>query len=248
MKYAYVQQVAGKYSDSGSIAAYEGFTKLGYEVIPFSFYDLQAGELKLSKDRPLNGGIETMQECFRQMEIECPGALDYPEALHGFLGRTIEKKTFGDVRKIDDYNANPVFVKPIAHKAFNGHFFKGKRADNLINFVHVKDAEPVWVSTPVEFVSEWRVYVLHNAVVGIGHYGFGNKLIFPDSYRIESMIDAYTATSPAAYGLDVGVTNIGQTLLVEINDILSLGNYGCRPKPYAESILARWDEVVGNGK
>ena len=245
-KRAYVQTVAGKYSDSGSCAAAEGLVRLGYEVIPFSASELTNGDLELSKDSPVNAGIEVMQLVFKQLGMDLPPALDYPESIKHHLGRKMERKVFGDIRAMENFDT-PVFAKSVAHKVFNGHLFQGKRADNLIQFVHIKDQEPVWVCEPVKFISEWRVYVLRGEVVGIGHYGFGDQLVFPDRNEIYAMIKDYE-NPPASYGLDVGISQ-GEwnrdTLLVEVNDSLSLGNYGCRPKPYAQMIEARWNELMG---
>jgi hypothetical protein len=240
---AYVQTVAGYFSCSGSAAARQGFEELGYEVVGFSYQELKAEELLLRPDRPLNGGIETMQECFRQMGVICPGALDYPDSLKNFLGRDIRFGTMRDIRNMDSFK-DPVFIKPVEHKLFNGALLQGKRADNLINFVHIADDVKIQISEVVEFISEWRFYILDKKVVGVGHYGFGNPLIFPDGDIVQAIIDRYH-DAPISYGLDVGITSDDRVLLVEINDSLSLGNYGCRPKPYARMIGARWFEVLG---
>lgn len=50
--------------------------------------------------------------------------------------------------------------------------------------------------------------------------------------------------APVTYALDFGVTDEGQTLLVEFNDFTSLGSYGLDPKLYASLITERWMELT----
>ena len=40
------------------------------------------------------------------------------------------------------------------------------------------------------------------------------------------------------------MTNEGKTVLIEINDGFSLGNYGMKSYEYARFLEARWDELV----
>jgi len=49
---------------------------------------------------------------------------------------------------------------------------------------------------------------------------------------------------PAAFGIDFGITPDSKTLLVEVNDGRSLGNYGLAPQVYALFLQARWDEMA----
>ena len=45
--------------------------------------------------------------------------------------------------------------------------------------------------------------------------------------------------------MDFGVTDRGETRLVEVNDGFSLGCYGLEPILYARLLCARWSELVG---
>lgn len=44
--------------------------------------------------------------------------------------------------------------------------------------------------------------------------------------------------------MDFGVTNTGATILVEVNDGYSLGNYGLDSLLYAKLLSARWTELT----
>ena len=50
---------------------------------------------------------------------------------------------------------------------------------------------------------------------------------------------------PAGCALDFGITDDGQTLLIEFNDGFSLENYGVEPTLYAILLTARWAEING---
>jgi hypothetical protein len=48
---------------------------------------------------------------------------------------------------------------------------------------------------------------------------------------------------PVSGSIDVGVTKDGKTVLVEVNDSYSLGNYGIGSILYARMIEERWREL-----
>lgn len=50
--------------------------------------------------------------------------------------------------------------------------------------------------------------------------------------------------APIAYGLDIGVTSDGRTLVVEVNDGYALGNYGLSALNSINFHKARWKEMV----
>ncbi len=44
--------------------------------------------------------------------------------------------------------------------------------------------------------------------------------------------------------MDFGVTFESETILIEVNDGFSIGNYGLADYHYARLLEARWDELV----
>lgn len=100
----------------------------------------------------------------------------------------------------------------------------------------------------VDFVSEWRVYLCRDEILGVCNYT-GDNLIFPDSLAIKAM--GYAAPSlhdfPKAFALDVGVVykdGSYSTYLVECNDFYALGNYGLSPKLYTRALNTRWRQLL----
>lgn len=84
--------------------------------------------------------------------------------------------------------------------------------------------EKVFVSTPVNFVSEWRVFVFRSRIVDARPYT-GNHLVAPNEGRIKKMVEAMGDTLHA-YTLDVGVTDSGETVVVEVHNFIACGLYG----------------------
>jgi hypothetical protein len=51
-------------------------------------------------------------------------------------------------------------------------------------------------------------------------------------------------TSPVAYTLDVAITGMGSTPLIEANDFWSMSSYGLESVIYAEMLHDRYFEIV----
>lgn len=135
-----------------------------------------------------------------------------------------------------------IFVKPVAadRKLFVGSPFRTFR--DTIRAAHIPHDRPVVLSEIVDFVSEYRAFVLDGEILGLRHYK-GDFRIFPDPGIIDAAIEA-CLPSPAAYGIDFGVTKEGRTLLVETNEAFSLGCYGLTPVLYSTLLERRWNELM----
>ncbi len=51
-------------------------------------------------------------------------------------------------------------------------------------------------------------------------------------------------SAPKGYAIDFGLTDKGETLLIEVNDGYSLGCYGLFDLDYAKLLSARWAELT----
>jgi hypothetical protein len=234
---ALIQSKAGNpYNISAAIAAY-GFTLRGYDVIPFAIDEIDTFSFK--KEAVVVGGVGTYRRVFQKLGINWEGN-SYPPSLTGFLGREIKKIQLNDLAEYVE--TRPRFIKP-AHdnKDFTGFVCKDRWDPRLGGmdgemFLNIADI--------VCFKSEYRVYVLEGKIQNVSRY-YGLADLFPNGRMIREMISAYE-DAPISYGLDVGVDDKGQTLLVETNEGLALGNYGLAPALHAKMIAARWHEVMGD--
>jgi hypothetical protein len=132
-------------------------------------------------------------------------------------------------------------VKPVPsdRKLFDGVVFRAFK--DMIPTAYIPPDQPVVCSEVVEFVTEYRVFVLEQDVIGIKHYK-GDFRRYPDCAVVDAAVAAYWP-SPSAYGIDFGVTRDGRTLLVETNDGYSLGCYGLPPLLYSTLLERRWLEL-----
>ena len=235
MRPVYIQtKTDGSFTNSNSYAAWEGFSALGCKVRTFQADEL--AQLELEPDALVHAHVGIVWQALAQLGFSVPQALGIPTELEPFLGRRQWRSTLGAVRTLEDV---PTFIKPLANgKAFTGHVVSVFR--DLIRTASLPNDFPVLMQDVVRLESEWRVFILQCEVLGVGHY-YGDPLRFPDAEVIKQLLQIQQ-NPVAAYGLDVGVTATGQTLLVELNDGYALGHYGLPPTKYAWLLEARWDE------
>jgi hypothetical protein len=196
---------------------------------------------ELTNDTLVYAGVPYTIAALNHLGVALPEVLDYPTALSPIFGRTISKATLGELRYRK--SSFPVFVKPRGGtKLFNGFTYTGT-IDDQIRINTFDNEVPIWLSEVVEFVSEYRVLIHQGLVFACRHYK-GDCSVFPDMNVATQAIKLFK-DAPVGYSIDLGVTDSGHTILVEVNDAWALGSYGTPPIPYTEMIINRWKEIVG---
>lgn len=216
-------------------AAYQGFRELGIETKPFYSLDDLSG---WRPDELIVGGLGAVLPKLREYGMEAP-ELDYPEQLSSYLGRQIWKTSLDNV--LADKSIRPVFIKPVKDKLFTGFVLQTEK--DLPKLSNCAPQEPVLCSEVIPFSAEWRVFVRYGKILDVRPY-YGDWRVHYQVNLIESAVRCYT-DAPAGYAMDFGVTETGETLLVEVNDGFSLGCYGLEPISYAKLLSARWAELTG---
>lgn len=236
---AHVQKDRGEFANINTLTAFLGFREKGYEVRCFDVANLP--EIEVARDTPVIGGIPVVVAALSRLGITPPELPSIPVPLEPFAQRRTWKTTMQAARNCAE-RGESIFVKPIPadRKLFSGLVFTKFR--DTIATAHVPPTYPVICSDPVDFVSEYRVFVLDREILGIRHYK-GDFRLFPDVRVIDAAIAAYI-TAPAAYGIDFGITSDARTLLVEVNEGYSLGCYGLSPVLYSSMIERRWNELT----
>lgn len=225
--------------DETAFAVYSACRILDIEPVLYQFTRDIAPEL--ARDTLVYAGVPYTIAAWNLLGIPVPEVLDYPSSLANYFGRTITQSTLGELRFRK--SSVPVFVKPMkGTKLFNGFIYTGSIEDQIRLNTFEGDT-PIWVSDVVEFVSEYRVLVHQGLVFACRHYK-GDCSTFPDMDLARAATHEFL-NAPVGYSLDLGVTQDGRTLLVEVNDAWALGSYGTPPIPYTEMILNRWKEIVG---
>ena len=206
----------------------------GEEVILYQYFS----EIKqLTSDDTVVDYITETRALLKMMGLDVP-VYDYPIELNEFYGRKIYAGILGEIVNIPDNWGK--FIKPKAgSKVFTGRVVNG--TNNLIG-IGLPFDYPIWISEVVEFIAEWRCFVLDGQVLDVRPYT-GDYHVHLDPSVIDEAISCWK-DAPVAYGLDIGVTRNGRTLVVEVNDGYVLGNYGLSPLNSINFHKARWKEMV----
>lgn len=247
---ALVQQVKmGHPSYEGMERSAYWFWERGYEVIRFEYSELERGDFdELLKQHAestiVRAGVGTVRLALQRAGKQTPDIGDLPADIRTFAARRVWESTLGQIRS-ESVNSNfdpPIHVKPLLQqKLFTGLLVS--RFGDLIPTAHLADDVPILCQERVNFLSEWRCYILRDKVLHVGYYK-GDPLLFPDPEVMRQAIPQFGAR-PIAFALDWGITDTGATVLVEVNDGFSLGNYGLWGHLYTAMVEARWRELMG---
>jgi len=254
---AFVKVRKGNFPDVNYYLAWKGFCEIGYDVIKFEEEEID--NLEISKETPVFAGVGTCRKIIKKFfDWDYVGINPYPEELKDFMHRDVRRGKWSEFRK--EAEEKHLFVKPVVQKQFIGDVVSSILS--TIKMGTVPEDNEVYICDPVDFLSEWRVYVHDHEVIAVKQY-FGKEIenyrLTPSYNTVEEMIKAYKPVAPISYGLDVGIIfkdysdydkrcdprlgSYRETVLVEINDGICLGNYGLDSIHYAEMISARWIEL-----
>ena len=231
---AFIHTVGGRPFNEECEVAWHGFEKLGVECVPFSDNDVLD---QATRYDVVVGGMMVCEHALALQGVSAP-RVDYPHNIREFLGREIDEKAVEAIRP----DGLPVFVKPVLEKDLPGVVINSM--DELAPYLEKGNSYLLYVSEPVKFVSEWRVFVRYRRILGVGHYQ-GDIGIVPDWTVAARAISHLYSDRPNGYGLDLGVTDDGRTLVVEVNDGFALGSYGLDDVAYALLLSARWAQLLG---
>lgn len=184
------------------------------------------------------GSVEFMREAFAAFNLEAPADLDYPVASEGdlrrILGRSVQRQTVTEGMK-------GLFIKPVVTKAFPAKVYDIVPREII--------GQEAWVSEPVEFRHEWRVYVLKGRILGHAQYDPGEETpLGHEGLALAGKVIKLMEQSPtkphSAYAIDIGLVG-NRAVLVEINDGWATGFYPAAIKPvqYLNWLQSRWIDI-----
>lgn len=218
--------------------ARRGMWTLNVETAPFEWIDDIDEFHDLGPNVGIAGYIGDVHRGLKVLNKPIPLNVDYPEVLTEFLGRKIWISTLEEVRA----SINKVFVKPREHKAFTGFVWLNDK-ESRGRIVTQHDDCPVFISEPVNFVAEYRTFILYRKIIDCRRYK-GDWSVAPNRDVVESAVKTMGRRALHAYCLDFGITDDGRTLLVEMNEGYAFGHYGLHPVSYARMLSARWKEMT----
>lgn len=203
-----------------------------------SFTDVS--NVPANKENIIVGSVEQCTQWLRQSGYQLPEQPSL-KIFTPVLGRSVKEVNISVA--YDMLESGPIFVKPSTQiKAFTG--FVAINGASLSIFSEGYQGD-VWVQTVVDIVSEYRVYINNNKIMGVKHYS-GDPLIFPNVDVINQAFDiAKEHIDFHSYTLDFGVLEDGSTILIEFNDGWAIGNYGLDPVDYYLFVRDRWLQLTG---
>ena len=235
----YIRQNSNReFITTNGAIAYDGFRKLGWEIVPFFAND----DLDdLQPDQVVVGCIDHVHKAFLKLGITPPDEINYPDELQKFLGRNIWKSHVNYIAKHPElWN---IFIKPSKDtKKFTGRLVNSPK-DLISCGDELVDTE-IWCSEPVKFMAEWRCFVRYNQILDVRLYR-GDWGVHFNPQVIKDAVAAYKS-APASYAIDFGLTDAGETLLVEVNEGYSIGCYGLFSTEYAQFLSTRWAEITNS--
>jgi hypothetical protein len=214
-----------------------GFWELNCEVVPYYWIDDIDAITDLGPTVGISGWIGDVHRALTKLGKTIPANIDYPPELQEFLGRTIRSGTLGEVRS----SINRVFVKPQEQKAFTGFVWDNDATSRSRIVLHDDDV-PVFIADPIVIRSEHRAFIMRDKVRDVRRYR-GDYSLAPNKSVVEAAVKKMKGHA-AAYCLDWGITDAGQTVLIEMNEGFSFGPYGMAPSMYARMLSARWNELT----
>lgn len=131
-------------------------------------------------------------------------------------------------------------MKPVEDKKFTGVVVRTSK--DLIGYGSCYDNADVICSEVLDIKAEWRVFVRYGEILDVRQYKGDWRMHF-NPRIIENCIKDYVS-APAGYVADFGVTDKGDTVLIEVNDGYSIGCYGLLHINYAKLLSARWAELT----
>lgn len=218
--------------------------RLGIEVVPYFAKLVQRRQLPIDRECFIYGDMDAMHGAMKQLGIEIPTPNDFPSSLEPFFRRRIWRSSVAALESAL-HDEREIFEKPAGRrKHFTGRVFSGCAPADLYFLLTVSRQEPLWCSEVVHWESEFRVYVVGSEVVAINHYA-GDPARTLSQETLAQAIDAFTASgeAPAAYGIDFGVLESGETALVEANDGYAIGAYSIAAEPYTRLLFTRWNQL-----
>lgn len=191
----------------------------------------------------VQGSVPAITQILTRIGIETPSPNYYPVCLSKYIARSISMTTFKHA--LEMAKTNPLFVKSYNWKAMTGQIIT---PDNIDECRHqLKPTDKALCSEIVNFVQEFRVYILHDEIIAISRYDENDTddMTINVDIIIEAANQMRIHHNQVAYVMDWGITDDGQLLLVENNDAWAIGLY--KPlayRQYTTLLQARWQEIV----
>jgi hypothetical protein len=201
--------------------------------IPFRYLSIKRVNTLRYDEVPI-GSINFIHSCLKTNGYPIPKIDHYPKELTPWMYREIKQTNLQTLlRSLKD--GEKYFVKPAAKLKY----FTGTIIDNTYN---KSFRGTILYTQPLQFLTEWRVYVSRGKILGTAYYYIGDESIEPPMDDIKAMVNSMPKNN--TYTLDVAVCKENhKTALVEVNGNYSIGMYDIDVKDYLTFLISGWNEL-----
>ena len=232
----WIQKTDNEIADDFLFSAYLGFKQKHYNIQFFT----KPENIHYKPMDIVVGSVQDSHYILKKLGITPPNFY-IPEGAESFCGRNIYKATIKAVKDKKD-NGEKFFFKPVNTKEFPAQQVIDKFSFMAYPEQELADGMECWVSDLINIISEYRVFIINKEAVGCQYY-LGDFRKYVDWNVVDNCIKSIKI-QPIGWTLDFGVTDDGQTILIEANDGYSIGDYGLYPPIYVQLLEKRWRELT----
>lgn len=231
----WIKKYEDEIADDYVFSAYLGFKQSGRVIKFFT----NPEEINYQPHDVVVGSVQDSHYIFKKIGVTPPNFY-IPSGSESWAGRTIERSNIKEVKRRKSTKER-FFVKPINTKEFPAQIVDSLP---LITYrdQHLNDEMECWTSEIINFVTEYRVFIIEKEIVGCQYY-CGDFSVFPNWESIKDAINAIKH-QPLGWCIDFGIDDTGRTLLIEANDGYAIGDYGLYPSTYSKLLEKRWKELT----
>ncbi|MCQ3829666.1 ATP-grasp domain-containing protein [Microbulbifer elongatus] len=213
----------------------------------FEPFDICSGKLSLKYAQLVVGCVGAVKDALKTLGAAPPSLDPYPASLRPYLRRAVWPTTVENLLNRVQ-RGEMAFAKSMAWGLVPGNVYSPDCDNNALHYA--PPALDVYASEVVEWLCEFRLYVVDGVIVGGGQYA-GPPGPSIDMRVVHRALKAFQAdpAAPRAFAMDWGVMARGHTALVQVKDAWSLRAFGdIRAASYYRVLKARWNELVGAGR
>ncbi len=212
----------------------------GLEEFGYQIYEIDSIEnaQEPSLENIYIGCVNSTKKIFKRFGIPFPFVPDYPKELKSWFGREIESDTW------DGLNHRPKcrkFVKPKVKGLFTP--FIGDFPNYDIDYLHISEDCEVWISEPIQILSEYRAFIKDSKTVDVrrykGWYGYDQELYIPETLT-------FFNNEGKPFVMDFAIIyneENREPVVLECNPGICFGSYGLNPKLYADMLIQTYKHL-----